>query len=227
MANTKTYSIFLVFTIILFSQIFGNVLSVYAQENTSYPSTEPSASEEINSNSEPQKSQFIGIEFLIGAIIALLSSLSTYVTNHLLKLREERIKREFEIRKEGMEFFKSLYGHISILSEIISSYCRAVRNENAGIISKEGFIYLRPEEFYEGFKEKYKAFSAFFYDCRIKGYEIYFPVELATKLSDFWAIIYLFSNGYEDISELSKIDELSEEIMTIIEEILGMPRKKV
>lgn len=160
-------------------------------------------------------------------MIALLSSLSTYVTNHLLKLREERIKREFEIRKEGMEFFKSFYGHISILSETISSYCRAVRNGDAGIISEEGFVYLRPEEFYEDFEEKYKAFSDFFYNCRKDGNEIYFPAKLASKLSDFWAIVYLFSNGYEDITELSKIDELSEEIMTIIEEILGIPRKKV
>ena len=64
--------------------------------------------------------------FVIGAITGFSVSVIGYILNHVLRLREESIGREFEMRREGRDFYLPLYGFLADLNDLVSAYTRAV-----------------------------------------------------------------------------------------------------
>lgn len=161
-----------------------------------------------------------------GGFIGVFSSLGTSFISHRFKMQEEQIKREFEVRKEKTDFFCSLYGYISTLSELMDAYKRTLSNDNAGIISEDGFVFLNKQELYDKFKKEYALFSSFFYQSRKKGYEMYFPIELANNLTSFWSFTYKFNKETLEKDEFMELDDVSEKIMGKIEGLLGLLREK-
>ena len=109
---------------------------------------------------------------LIGAFIALFSLLSGYFVNHVLRLREERLLRAFEIRKEGRNFYLPLYGFLAGLSDLAIGYVRAIEQGKAQVFIEQGFPYLMPEEIVSIFKAEFKEFLKFICEAKRKGYEV-------------------------------------------------------
>jgi membrane protein YqaA with SNARE-associated domain len=62
------------------------------------------------------------VNLFIGAVIGILGSICAYAMNHLLKLREQRVLREFEIREKGRDFHHKIYGVVAVLSDYVTSF---------------------------------------------------------------------------------------------------------
>ncbi len=205
------YRIFL--TLVL--SLAGSTLA-WAQNNDSTTQNETEASDIL---SELLKDTFL---LVAGGFIGVSSSLGTSYISHRFKMQEEQVKREFEARKKRTDFFCSLYGHISVLSELMGAYKRAYDDDKAGVISENGFEYFTRQEISDRFKKNHKEFSTFFYINRKKGFEVYFPQELADSLASFWAYASIFEEREPKKEVLEKMELVSQEITEIIENLLGI-----
>lgn len=205
---------------VLISLILTGSIKAWAQNN------DTSAQDEMETSKVLSELLKDIILLVAGGFIGVSSSLGTTYISHRFKRQEEQIKREFKVRKEKTDFFCSLYGHISTLSELMDAYNRALSNDNAGIISEDGFVYLNKQELFNKFKKEYAIFSSFFYQSRKKGYEMYFPIELANNLTLFWSFTSKFTEKEMEKDEFMELDDVSEKIMAIIEGLLGLSREK-
>jgi len=207
---------FIIASAILISVILVGSAIAWAQNNDTSAQDETETSKVF---SELLKDVIL---LVAGGFIGVSSSLGTSYISHRFKMQEEQIIREFEARKTRTDFFCSLYGHISILSELMGAYKRAYDDNKAGIISENGFVYLTRQEISDRFRENHREFSSFFYKNRKQGFEVYFPQELANNLASFWAYASIFEEGEPKREVLEKMELVSLKITVIIEELLGI-----
>jgi len=168
-------------------------------------------------------------DFLIGVFIGLLVSLFGYCINHVLRLREARLVREFEMRKEGKDFYLPLYGFFAELGDLATGYVRAVRQGKAQVLVKQGFPYLTPDEIVSKFKTEFKELLKFIGEARAKGYEVLLPLELSEIIADILAIGSVLCEGGKDEWDSQLIQQFDEQLilaMNTIEELLWLKRKK-
>ena len=166
--------------------------------------------------------------YILIPLITLFSALIGFGFKHFLEMRKEKLRLEIEIRREVKDFFVCLYGHISILTELINGYHRAIEFGTTRIINKSGFPELSGSDIFQKFEERYTPFSSFIWENREKGIEIYFSKELADKMADFYAYIDTFHEIKEfEEKQLNKFQIIADGVMKELEKTLGIPRKRI
>jgi len=164
--------------------------------------------------------------FVIGAITGFSVSVIGYILNHVLRLREESIGREFEMRREGRDFYLPLYGFLADLNDLVSAYTRAVEKGKAQLLIEQGFKYLKPNEIVARYKKRYEKFTKFMATSREKGYELFLPLDLSYTLRDVWGLgDFLYEEGKWDKKLARDFDDSSTKAMNRLEELLGLKRK--
>ena len=159
----------------------------------------------------------------VGAIIGLLASLLGYCINHVLKMREESIRREFEMYQKGMRYLQNLYGFLSVLFDLVDGYARATEKGKAQISGVDGFVYLTPEQIANRYKTKYEEFSRFMGEEKNKGSEVFLRKDLARDVTQFWALAsYIHEKGKWDKHLANRFDDAVVRAMERIEELLGI-----
>lgn len=169
-------------------------------------------------------------DLIIGAIIALLASVVGYCVNHFLKLREQKMIREFEIRERGREFFHQIYGFVAILSDLAVSILRENSSDEAVILSEDGYTMQHKAEIVKRYRKAYKEYAKFWYKARKKGLEVFLPKNFARSLADFWAYAgYLYEKDHwdEDRERLIDFEGVSNKIIESLDKMLGFSKKKL
>lgn len=172
----------------------------------------------------------------IGAVIGILGSIVAYCVNHLLKLREQRFLREFEIREKGREFYHQIYGAVAVLSDYVTSWlqkdfptARFLDRDKAMILTENGYV-LKPKiEIIERYRESFEKYSKFWFESREKGLEIFIPKNMAMDLTTFWGFAGYFreTKAWDQSERLMKIfKEISQKICDDIDKKLGITEKK-
>jgi len=203
---------------------------VYSQNETIYKLQNDTITIILKESSIKENEENLNLFFVyfVTPAIALISSLVGYGFKHFLDMRKDKLKLEIDVRRDVKDFFVQLYGHISILTELINAYHRALKSGTTRIINKEGFPELSKEEIYLKVKQRYIPYANFIWDGREKGIEIYFSEKLANEISDYYAYIDAFYNGKEfNVEQLKKFSNIAESVMKELEKTLGMPRKKI
>jgi len=165
----------------------------------------------------------------IGAVIAIISSVVTYWVNHLLNLREERIKREFGIREKGRDFFHQTYGIVASLSDMVTPFLIEENLENLMILTEEGYTMLPKKEIIKRYRETYKKHSKLWYESREKGLEVFFTEEMADLLRNFWGFAGYFydTDNWEEKKEIIKIfGTISRQFLNKLDKLLGLTERK-
>jgi len=165
---------------------------------------------------------------LIGATIGILGSIVGYCINHLLKLREQRIVREFEIREKGRDFFHHTYGLVAQLSDFATSILREDNSKKSMILIESGYTRQPIIEIIKRYKQAYEEHAKFWYESRKKGLEVFLPKDLAMNLSVFWAYAgYLYEEDeWNELEKLRDFEEVSRNITETIDKLLGLSERK-
>ena len=168
------------------------------------------------------------INLFIGATIGILGTILGYFINHLLKVREQEILREFEIREKGRDFFHQIYGMVSTLGGFVSSFYRE-SSDKAIILSEEGYIPIPRLEVIKRYKEAYKRCTKSWYESTGKGLEVFLSKELARDLTMFWG----YAGGFYENEDwdshkklLEQFDTLTQKICEDLDKMLGLSEKK-
>ena len=163
----------------------------------------------------------------IGAVIAIISSIVTYWVNHFLKLREQRVLREFEIREKGREFYHRLYGVVAVLSDYVTSFLQD--SDNAMVLTEDGYVLKPKQEIIKKYQESYEKYSKFWFESREKGLEVFIPKRMAKDLAGFWGYAGYFHDATtwnEHPRFLTTFKEISQTICDDIDRTLGITEKK-
>ncbi|MDH5448939.1 MAG: hypothetical protein OEX01_08085 [Candidatus Bathyarchaeota archaeon] len=172
------------------------------------------------------------LTLIIGAIIGIVASMIAYCLNSILRVREQSIAREFTMRKEARHFFEALYGTVSRLDDLVKSY-REFQKEGGKVLmlTEKGYDWVSGKDIIKDYKNIYEERSKLWADAVSKGYEVFLPPDLADELVFCWAVAsYLYQNDEWkklEIDLLSIFDEISKGILTMIEESLGLRRKRL
>jgi len=163
----------------------------------------------------------------IGAVIAIISSIVTYWVNHFLRLREQRILREFEIREKGREFYHRIYGIVAILSDYVTSFLQD--SGNAMVLTEDGYVLKPKNEIIKKYQESYEKYSTFWFESREKGLEVFIPKSMAKDLAGFWG----YAGYFHDVTAwsehpkfLTTFKEISQTICDDIDRTLGITERK-
>jgi hypothetical protein len=163
----------------------------------------------------------------IGAVIGILGSIVAYCVNHLLKLREQRVLREFEIREKGREFYHRLYGVVAVLSDYVTSFLQD--SDNAMILTEDGYVLKPKNEIIKKYQESYEKYSKFWFESRESGLEIFIPKNMAKDLAGFWGYAGYFREmtaWNENKKFLATFKEISQKICDDIDKKLGITEKE-
>ena len=163
----------------------------------------------------------------LGAVIAIVSSIVTYWVNHFLKLKEQRILREFEIREKGREFYHQLYGVIAVLSDYVTSFLQD--SNNVMVLTEDGYVLKPKQEIIKKYQESYEKYSKFWFESREKGLEVFIPKNMAKDLADFWGYAGYFHDTTawnEHLKFLPTFKEISQRICDDIDKTLGITERK-
>jgi hypothetical protein len=167
------------------------------------------------------------VSLFIGAIIGILGSITAYGVNHLLKLREQRFLREFEIREKGRDFYHQIYGVVAVLSDYVTSFLQ--ESDDAMILTENGYV-LRPKsEIIEKYQKSYEKYSKLWFESREKGLEVFIPKNMASNLARFWGYAGYFHETAEwnkNQTFLRAFKEISQNICDDIDKTLGITEKK-
>lgn len=163
----------------------------------------------------------------LGAVIAIVSSIVTYWVNHFLKLREQRVLREFEIREKGREFYHQLYGVVAFLSDYVTSFLQD--SDNVMVLAEDGYVLKPKQEIIKKYQESYEKYSKFWFKSREKGLEIFIPKNMAEDLAYFWGYAGYFHDTTawsEHPKFLTTFKEISQRICDDIDKKLGITERK-
>jgi len=163
----------------------------------------------------------------LGAVIAIVSSIVTYWVNHFLKLREQKVLREFEIREKGREFYHQLYGVVAVLSDYVTSFLQD--SDNVMVLAEDGYVLKPKQEIIKKYQESYEKYSKFWFESREKGLEIFIPKNMAKDLADFWGYAGYFHDTTvwsEYPKFLTTFKEISQRICDDIDKKLGITERK-
>ena len=136
---------------------------ILSNSNFCYCETNTTNNQDVPNN----KGIIINVDLIIGAIIASGAFVFQSIIQHYINIREEKIRQKHEItkieiniRREIKDFYTSLYGYISILTELINALFRAKNNEGkTKIICEDGFKELTIKQLYDAFKYAYDQFA--------------------------------------------------------------------
>ena len=168
------------------------------------------------------------VSLFIGAIIGILGSMIAYSVNHLLKLREQRFLREFEIREKGRGFYHQIYGVVSVLSDYVTSFLQE-DSDKAMILTESGYVLKSKPEIIKKYQESYRKYSKFWFESREKGLEVFIPKNVAKDLARFWGyagFFYEIVEWNENRKFLIAFKEISQKICDNIDIMLGITEKK-
>jgi hypothetical protein len=165
----------------------------------------------------------------IGAIIAIVSSTVTYWVNHLLNLREERIKREFEIREKGRDFFHETYGIVATLSDMVTPFLMEGNPPNLTILTEKGYTSMPRKEVIKRYRAAYEECSKLWFASRGKGLEVFVTQEMAELLRRFWGYaghFYDTDNWEGNETAIKEFGTISRKFLNKLDKILGLTEPK-
>jgi hypothetical protein len=169
------------------------------------------------------------LSILIGAIIGILASIVGYFVNYLLKLKEQRFVREFEIREKGREFYHQVYGIVAVLTEFVTSFLQDENSDKAMVLIEKGYASIPKKDIIRRYRKAFKAYSAFWCEARGKGLEVFVNKELKKKLEKFWGYAGYFyeKDGWAENKEIiSAFEKNSQEFIDIMDGLLGLREKQ-
>lgn len=159
------------------------------------------------------------------AFFAVICVIVGYVVNHFLTLREKSVIREFEVRKEGKEFYLPLYGYLAQLTDLVVGYVSAQEKGKAQVIVKEGFNYLDSNKILIRYKQVYKDFTKFLGHSRMSGHELFIPSEISSSMEYILGYSTFFYEqqawGFENAQFFAR---KADYVMKRMEELLGLKR---
>lgn len=168
------------------------------------------------------------INLFVGALIGILGSIVAYCVNHFLKLREQRLIREFEIREKGRDFYHQIYGIIAVLSGFVTSFLQEDSDE-AMVLVEKGYVLQPKKDIIKRYKQAYEKYAKLWYESREKGLEVFVKKELADYLEKFWGYAGYFNEKDEwdeDKEIIKKFKGVSLRICDDMDKLLGLSEKK-
>lgn len=165
---------------------------------------------------------------IIGGIMGILGSIVGYYVNHFLKLKEQKVVREFEIREKGRDFFHQIYGLVAILSDFAISILQKNSSGKAMILVESGYTMQPIAEIIKRYKKAYEERAKFWFEARKNGLEVFLPKDLAKSLADFWAYAGYFyeqDDWERDVRLLGEFEVISRKICETIDRLLGLTEK--
>lgn len=166
---------------------------------------------------------------LVGAIIAIISSIATYSVNHLLNLREQKVEREFEIREKGRDFFHQTYGIVATLSDMVTPFLIEGNLADLIILTENGYTILPRKEIIRRYKATYEECAKSWYESRERGLEVFVTEEMADLLRRFWGYAGYFYDvdDWEGNKEALKgFGTISRQFLNKLDKILGLTERK-
>lgn len=164
-----------------------------------------------------------------GAVIAIVSSIVTYWVNHLLSVREQRLKREFEITEKGRDFFHQTYGIVASLSDLVTPFLIEDDSDSLMICIEKGYMMQPKKDIIKRYKQNYEKCAKEWYECREKGLEVFITEESADLLRHFWAYAGFFyeTEDWEKNKEVIKrFGTISRQFCNQLDKILGLTQRK-
>jgi len=165
----------------------------------------------------------------LGATIAVLSSLVTYWVNYILRVREQKILRDFEVREKGRDFFHQTYGIVTSLSDMVVPFANKENYDSAMILAEKGYIVLPKEEIIKRYRDAYKKYSKLWYESREKGLEIFLTKDFVKTLYNFWAYAGYF-NDYDDWEKnrdkIAEFKAIANDYCDEMDSLMGLCEKK-
>ena len=162
---------------------------------------------------------------VIGGIIALISSFVTYLVSHYLRIREQTIVRDFEIREKGRDFFHQTYGAVTTLSDMVEPFSNKENIDEATILTENGYKLLEKPEIKRRYKEAYQKYSKVWYEAREKGLEIFLTKRFVKVIATFWA----YASYFDDIDEwknetenIKKFKKVSDQYCDEMDKLMGL-----
>jgi len=168
------------------------------------------------------------VNLFVGAAIGIMGSIVAYSVNHLLKLREQRFLREFEIREKGRDFYHQIYGVVAVLSDYVTSFLQE-ESDKAMILTENGYVLKLKPEIIEKYQKSYEKYSKFWFESREKGFEVFIPKDMAKDLARFWGhagFFYETTAWSQNQKFLVTFKEISQRICDNIDKMLGITEKK-
>ena len=166
---------------------------------------------------------------VIGGVIAIFSSIVTYLVSHFLNIREKKIIRDFEVREKGRDFFHQVYGIVTTLSDMVAPFSEGENAENATILTEKGYVSLSKDKIVELYRKAYQKYSKIWYDSREKGLEIFLMKRYVEILGKFWAYAGYFNdnNNWEEEKEnIKKFKAISVEYCDEMDKYMGLCEKE-
>jgi hypothetical protein len=164
-----------------------------------------------------------------GAVIAIVSSIVAYWVNYLLRIKEQKIVRDFGVREKGRDFFHLAFGIVATLGDMVSSFSDKSKPNKATVLTERGYLLLPKDEVIKRYKKAYEKYSNIWYEERGKGLELFLTKEHATALGKFWGYAgHFYDNtdweNYED--GIEKFKALSLQFCDEMDSLMGLCQNK-
>lgn len=158
-----------------------------------------------------------------GGVIGSITFLFGILVKHYISMKEEMIKREFDIRREEKKFFMELYGHISITTDLVNGLKRALTSGTTRIAKEDGFKETEISEIVSLFQESYLAYSKFVFSSRSRGFEVFYSPKFAEKIAMFSGQLDAVYENHEISDSVHTLfDKNATDITKKIESMLGV-----
>ncbi len=165
----------------------------------------------------------------IGAVIAIVSSVVTYWVNYLLKIREQKIIRDFDVREKGRDFFHKTYGIVASLGDLVTPFADKANPNKAMVSTERGYVLLPKDEIIRRYKEAYDKYSIVWYAARGNGLELFLTKAHATAWGKFWGYAgYFYDNtDWENNEEaIKKFKAISLLFCDEMDDLMGLCQNK-
>lgn len=169
------------------------------------------------------------VTLLIGALIGIISGIITYLANHFLNIREQKIERDFDVREKGRDFFHQTYGTMATLSDMVVPFKDNANVTEAIILTEEGYIVLQKAEIIRRYKTAYAKYAKLWYESRERGLEIFLMKDFVKILAKFWAYAGYFNDdekNWENKEAIAKFEALRDAYCDGMDKLMGLAEPK-
>jgi hypothetical protein len=146
-----------------------------------------------------------------------------------LEDKRTAIALDMKRRESAEDYYKPLYGHISVLIEYGKAYFRSAKNGSEMLFVFKGkdsyFGEQTKKEILGLFKESYESFCSFYIGKKAEGYEIFITEEMEINLIAFWQIAKTFYENPKVMEDKKKIDEFdksADKAFDSMEKVFGL-----
>jgi hypothetical protein len=165
------------------------------------------------------------LDFLLGIIIGNGALIA--IIGFLFQRQQELSARDFEARKEAKTYYRTIYGHIAVLSDLAHSYVSCLNQTDLEVAdySAGKLCTVKGETLLTDYRKNFESFEKYYLNSKKEGYEVFVSKKLKHLLINFWSSSRDFYKHPDRLSNKESVDnycEIANKTTDYMEKLFGL-----